>query len=64
MEISALVSRRFPGLDSYDFGARSLYDVLTREYATQLVRRPRDTGSGMLSPDQAELLGVNTASRH
>lgn len=60
MEISALDARRFQGLDVYDFGARSLYDVLARDYATQLLRARETLAPVLLAPDQAELLGVGT----
>lgn len=61
LETSTLLIRRFPGLDRYDFGARSLYDVLAREYATQLVRARETLAPVMLSPSEAELLQVDVA---
>lgn len=61
LETSALLIRRFPGLDGYDFGARSLYDVLAREYAVQLVRARETLAPVMLSPAEAELLQVDAA---
>lgn len=58
LETSTLRSGRFPGLEHYDFGSRSLYDVLAREYATQLVRARETLAPVMLTAEQAELLGV------
>ncbi len=58
LETSTLQSKRFPGLERYDFGARSLYDVLAREYATQLVRARETLAPVLLKPEQAELLQV------
>jgi GntR family transcriptional regulator len=58
LETSTLLSKRFPGLEHYDFGTRSLYDVLAREYGTQLVRARETLAPVMLTPEQAELLHV------
>jgi GntR family transcriptional regulator len=58
LETSALPASRFPGLDRYDFGARSLYDVLARDYHTQLVRARETLAPVILSPEQAALLQV------
>ena len=58
LESSTLVLARFPGLDGYDFGARSLYDVLTRDYGVRLVRARETVAPVMLTAAQAELLGV------
>lgn len=60
LETSALEASRFPGLRDYDFGARSLYDVLAREYGTQLVRARETLAPVMLSAEQAHLLEVGT----
>lgn len=59
LETSTLVARRFPGLEAYDFGSRSLYDVLAREYATRLVRARETVTPVILTEDQAERLGVD-----
>jgi GntR family transcriptional regulator len=61
LETSSLLIRRFPGLDAYDFGARSLYDVLAREYATHLVRARETLAPVVISHDEAELLLVDVA---
>jgi GntR family transcriptional regulator len=61
LETSTLLIARFPGLDGYDFGARSLYDVLAREYATQLVRARETLAPVLLSPAEADLLQVDVA---
>ncbi len=58
LETSTLQSKRFPGLERYDFGARSLYDVLAREYGTQLVRARETLAPVLLKPEQAEFLQV------
>jgi GntR family transcriptional regulator len=58
LETSTLLARRFKGIERYDFGARSLYDVLAREYATQLVRARETLAPVLLTPAQAELLNV------
>ncbi len=59
LETSTLVGKRFPGLDGYDFGSRSLYDVLGREFATALVRARETVAPVILSEEQAALLGVD-----
>jgi GntR family transcriptional regulator len=58
LETSALRAERFAGLDRYDFGARSLYDVLAREYGTQLVRARETLAPVVLTPSEAELRNV------
>ena len=58
LETSTLLSSRFPGLERYDFGVRSLYDVLEREYGTQLVRARETLAPEMLTAEQAEVLNV------
>lgn len=58
LETSALAAERFPKLGRYDFGARSLYDVLAREYGTELVRARETLAPVMLSAEQAVLLQV------
>jgi DNA-binding GntR family transcriptional regulator len=58
LESSTLPMSRFPGLDRYDFGTRSLYDVLARDYATQLVRARETLAPVMLTDEQAALLAV------
>ena len=58
LETSTLIMNRFPGLDGYDFGTRSLYEVLAREYCTQLVRARETLAPVMLTAEQAELLRV------
>ena len=58
LEISTLPMSRFPGLDRYDFGTRSLYDVLARDYGSQLVRAREALAPVMLTDEQAALLGV------
>ena len=42
-----------------DFATRSLYDVLAREYGTQLVRARETVAPVLLTPEQAELLQVS-----
>jgi GntR family transcriptional regulator len=59
LETSTLLARRFPGLEAYDFGARSLYDVLARTYGTRLVRARETVAPVILAEPQAELLGVD-----
>jgi GntR family transcriptional regulator len=58
LETSTLKTRRFPDLEHYDFSLRSLYDVLAREYGTQLVRARETLAPVLLTPEQAELLQV------
>lgn len=58
LETSTLQTRRFPNLDRYDFSARSLYDVLAREYGAKLVRARETLAPVLLKPEQAELLRV------
>lgn len=58
LEASAMAAERFPNLGRFDFGARSLYDVLAREYGTQLVRARETLAPVMLTAEQAELLQV------
>lgn len=58
LETSAMAAERFPNLGRFDFGARSLYDVLAREYGTQLVRARETLAPVMLTAEQAELLQV------
>jgi GntR family transcriptional regulator len=59
LETSTLVAKRFPGLDGYDFGSRSLYDVLGREFTTALVRARETVAPVILGEEQAALLGVD-----
>jgi len=59
LETSTLVARRFPGLEAYDFGSRSLYDVVGRDYGTRLVRARETVAPVLLTEAQAELLGVD-----
>lgn len=58
LETSTLLTDRLPGLEDYDFGTRSLYDVLAREYGTELVRARETLAPVMLTDDQAALLDV------
>lgn len=58
LETSAMAAERFPNLGRFDFGARSLYDVLAREYGTQLVRARETLAPVMLTAEQADLLQV------
>lgn len=58
LETSAMAAERFADLGRFDFGARSLYDVLAREYGTQLVRARETLAPVMLSGEQAGLLQV------
>lgn len=58
LETSAMAAVRFPDLGRFDFGARSLYDVLAREYGTQLVRARETLAPVMLTAEQADLLQV------
>jgi GntR family transcriptional regulator len=58
LETSTLIAARFPGLERYDFGDRSLYDVLARQYGTQLVRARETLAPVMLTQAEAELLHV------
>lgn len=58
LESSTLPVRRFPGLERYDFGSRSLYDVLARDYGTELVRARETLAPVLLSPEEAGLLQV------
>jgi len=59
LETSTLLARRFAGLEAYDFGARSLYDVLARTYGTRLVRARETVAPVILAEPQADLLGVD-----
>lgn len=59
LETSTLVAMRFPGLQTYDFGARSLYDALGRDYGTRLVRARETVAPVLLDEAQAALLGVD-----
>ena len=58
LETSTLLASRFPGLERYDFGLRSLYDVLARNYGTQLIRARETLAPVMLTAEQADLLNV------
>jgi GntR family transcriptional regulator len=59
LETSTLLLDRFPSLERFDFASRSLYDVLSREYGTQLVRARETLAPVLLEPGQAELLSVS-----
>lgn len=59
LETSTLISSSYPGLDRYDFGARSLYDVLTRDYGTRLVRARETLAPVLITREQAQLLDVS-----
>ena len=59
LETSTLVAKRFPGLEGYDFGSRSLYDTLGRDYGIRLVRARETVAPVLLTEEQAALLGVD-----
>jgi len=58
LETSTLSADRFAGLADYDFGTRSLYDVLAREYGTRLVRARETVAPVIPTETEADLLGV------
>ena len=59
LETSTLVAKRFPELETYDFGSRSLYDALSRDYGVRLVRARETVAPVLLTEEQAALLGVD-----
>jgi GntR family transcriptional regulator len=60
LETSTLLASRFPGLEAFDFGTRSLYDVMARSFGTRLVRARETVAPVILTEPQADLLGVDT----
>lgn len=58
LESSAFAGARFPGLEAYDFGVRSLYDVVGKEYGTELVRARETLAPVLLTREEAKLLDV------
>lgn len=54
--------RLVPGLDRVPLESRSLYDVLRRQYGMRFGRADRWVSAALPTPEEARLLGVNTAT--
>lgn len=60
LENSAFLAERFPRLESYDFGTRSLYDVVSKDYGVELIRARETLAPVVLTREEAGLLAVGT----
>ncbi|HSW42359.1 MAG TPA: GntR family transcriptional regulator [Patescibacteria group bacterium] len=58
LETSSLPAARFPGLETRDFGARSLYRVLAEDYGCPVETAVETIEPVILTPREARLLGV------
>lgn len=58
LEDTHLPAGLFPGLETRDFGRRSLYDVLDEDFACVVAAAVESLEPVVLTPDEASLLGV------
>ncbi len=62
IETTYLCAATFPGLDKYDFGKRSLYRILEKDYGMNMYSAAEDLEAAICDDHTAELLNVKKKS--
>jgi GntR family transcriptional regulator len=62
IEVVQLPQKRFPGIDKFQWGKESLYEVLENSYGVKLARCFSEIVATSANREQAELLKLNIAS--